>query len=60
MDRARKAEERSELREAADKRKVSQRAAMRVIEMKARDKAARNIQVQSPRTNTLGYIAVLR
>lgn len=46
MDRARKAEDRGELREAHQKRRVSQRKAMRVLEIRARDKAARNIQVE--------------
>lgn len=45
LDRARKAEERSELREAKNKRRVSQRKALRILEIRERDKAARNIQV---------------
>lgn len=45
-DRARKAEDRGELREAQQKRRVSQRKAMRVLEIRAKEKAARNIQVK--------------
>lgn len=46
MNRARRAEERGELRDAQNKRRVSQRKTMRVLEIKEREKAARNIQVR--------------
>ncbi|CAN0476046.1 unnamed protein product [Ectocarpus sp. 12 AP-2014] len=44
LDRARKAEDRGELREAKNKRRVSQRKAMRVLENRERERASRNIQ----------------
>ncbi|CBN77064.1 conserved unknown protein [Ectocarpus siliculosus] len=44
LDRARKAEDRGALREAKNKRRVSQRKAMRVLESREREKASRNIQ----------------
>ncbi|CAM9508962.1 unnamed protein product, partial [Ectocarpus sp. 12 AP-2014] len=43
LDRARKAEDRGELREAKNKRRVSQRKAMRVLENRERERASRNI-----------------
>ena len=46
LERARKAEERGELREAQHKRQVSQRKVLRVLEIREKDKAARNIQVR--------------
>lgn len=45
MQRARAAEQRGDLRDAQDKRRVSQRKAIRVLEIRAKDGAARNIQV---------------
>lgn len=45
MQRARAAEARGDLREAQNKRRVSQRKAIRVLEIRAKDGAARNIQV---------------
>lgn len=55
LDRARKAEDRGELREAKNKRRVSQRKAMRVLENREREKASRNIQVSSQLLNTIVY-----
>lgn len=46
LDRARKAEDRRELWVAQNKRRVSQRKAMKVREMKEHGKAARDIQVR--------------
>ena len=46
LQRARKAEERGELRDAQHKRQVSQRKVLRVLEVREKDKAARNIQVR--------------